>query len=359
MKNQKIRVVCALSGGVDSSVAAALLKKEGFDIRGIFMRLYSSSNFLEAEKRARKVAKILKIPFQVLNLEKEFKKKVIDYFLKEYQRGRTPNPCVVCNKEIKFGLLLKKILSLKADFIATGHYARIILNKKPQSYYSLITAKDEKKDQSYFLWQLNQKQLRHILFPLGDKTKEEVKGLAKKLKLPAWNIPESQEICFIQTTINDFLAHHLKSKSGPILTFDKKKEIGRHQGLIFYTIGQRKGINLPKGPYYVVKKHFKKNILYVLPFPFKKGLYQKSLIIEKINWISFQEPKLPLKIKAQIRYQHQLVPTKITRIKSKKKKYKVIFSLPQRAITPGQSVVFYQSKKGFKELLGGGIICEK
>jgi len=367
------KVIVAMSGGVDSSVAAALLKRAGvdelrsssrfanarvFDVIGVFMKFWSEpeKNGLvgawnrccspEAEARARKVAKILKTPFYVFNFEKEFKKRIVDYFLKEYKESKTPNPCVVCNKEIKFGLLLEKALKLDADYVATGHYAH--LQPRKDGIY-LLQGKDKAKDQSYFLWQLNQKQLKHILFPLGNYTKIQVRNLAKKFNLPVSGIPESMEICFIKTTINDFLAHHLKPKPGSILTEDGKK-IGKHRGLPFYTIGQRKGIELPGGPFYVVAKDLKKNTLIVTPFFNDKSLYKKDLIAKNVNWISGKEPRLPFKIKAQIRYGHKAVPATIYKLKTKS--YKLIFTRPQRAITPGQSVVFYRNE----ELLGGGII---
>lgn len=315
----------------------------------------------EAEKRARKVAKVLKIPFYVLRFEKEFKKAIVDFFLKGYREGITPNPCVVCNKEIKFGIFLEKALALDADYIATGHYARKqkIENRKRKIEHRLLRGKDKEKDQSYFLWQLNQNQLKRILFPVGDYTKEEVKRLAKKFKLPVLNIPESMEICFIQNTINDFLARYLKLKPGKIVD-TKGKIIGKHQGLWFYTIGQRRGIKLPDGPYYVLDKDLKKNNLIVTKK--EKELYKKELIAKNVNWTSGKAPKLPLKVKAKIRYRHKAALATITEI-AKSKVYSLRFKFAQRAITPGQSVVFYSPTeiptkigKG-QELFGGGIIC--
>ena len=353
-----------MSGGVDSSVAAALLKRTGFALRqaqgnleqcrkveltGVFMKLADLPKFGESEKRAKKIAKILKIPFLVLDLRKEFKKRIIDYFLEECRRGVTPNPCVVCNKEIKFGLLLEKALSLAADFVATGHYARI---ERGKDGIHLLRAEDKNKDQSYFLWMLNQKQLKRILFPIGDYTREEVEKLAKKFKLPVLKAKKSVEICFIKTTINDFLARHLKQKPGKIICLTpgvKQKVVGEHKGLWFYTIGQRKGMGLPGGPYYVLDKDLKKNLLIVTKN--EKDLLKKELIAKNVNWISSVEPKLPLRIKAKIRYRSQLAPATLYKLKTKN--YKLIFSKPQRAITPGQSVVFFNGQ----ELLGGGIIC--
>ncbi|MBZ9572015.1 tRNA 2-thiouridine(34) synthase MnmA [Patescibacteria group bacterium] len=381
MKRLKEKVICAMSGGIDSSVAAALLKRAGFDVVGIFMKFWSEpveDGLIgawnrccspEAEKRAGKVASYLSIPFYVYRFEKEFKKRIVDYFLKEHKAGRTPNPCVICNKEIKFGILLEKALALEADYVATGHYARLrreIPTPKSQTpNYKLLRAKDKGKDQSYFLWQLNQKQLKHILFPIGDYTKDEVRKLAKKFELPVLNIPESMEICFISTTINDFLKRYLKSKPGPIVEprtkasfirnrqvhYRARKIVGQHQGLYFYTIGQRKGIGLPGGPYYVLDKDIKRNLLIVTKND--KDLYKKELIAKNINWISGKEPELPLKIKAKIRYRHR--PASATIIKKlKAKTYRLIFDKPQRAVTPGQSAVFFKGQ----ELLGGGIISK-
>jgi len=319
-----------MSGGLDSSVAAALLKEAGFNVIGAFMKFWSEPGFNgligkqnkccspEAQKRARLAADVLGIPFYVFNFEKEFKKKVVDYFLNEIRKGLTPNPCVICNKEIKFGLFLKKALSLGADFIATGHYARTNRDWKNLKKYSggekfkLLMAKDKTKDQSYFLWQLNQKQLKYILFPIGDYTKNQVKKMAKKFKLPIIEGSESQEICFIRTTLNDFLKEHLKLKKGKIVDV-QGKILGWHQGLPFYTIGQRKGIGLPGGPYYVLGKNLKKNLLVVTRN--KKDLYKKELVARNVNWVLGKIPKLPIKVKAKIRYRHNSAIAEISREK--------------------------------------------
>ena len=345
MHSQKPRVICAMSGGVDSSVAAALLKKDGFDVIGIFMKLFKGANPNNAEK----VAKKLNISFKVLDFQKEFKKKVINYFLEDYRKEITPNPCVACNKEIKFGLFLEKALVMDADYIATGHYARVqkrFVNSR-QIRYSLISAKDKEKDQSYFLWGLSQKQLKRILFPVGNYKKAEVRKLAKKFKLPVLKTPESQEICFIPRNINDFFKKRLKQKPGQIIDAEGRIR-GQHQGLAFYTIGQRKGIGLPGGPYYVLDKDLKRNRLVVTKN--EKDLLKKELIAKSVSWISITPPKFPLKIKAKIRYRHN--PALATIYKLSTTHYKLIFDNPQRAVTPGQSVVFFKGK----ELLGGGII---
>lgn len=370
---KKFKIIVAMSGGVDSSVAAALLKKQGFDVVGVFMkfwaplrgspRIYADSNAdlrgynrccsSEAEKRARQVAKKLGIPFYVFNFEKEFKKKVVDYFLKTNKQGKTPNPCVVCNKEIKFGLLLEKALKLDADYVATGHYVRIkrasntqhpILNTQyPTPNTHLLKSKDKEKDQSYFLWQLSQRQLSRVLFPIGDHTRKEVENLARKFKLPVLKAKKSVEICFIQTTVNDFLKRHLKSKPGKIIN-KGGKVVGQHEGLCFYTIGQRKGIKLPGGPYYVSDKDVKNNILIVTQN--EKDLHKKELVAKDVKWTAGKTPKLPLKVAAKIRYRSQSVSATVH------KGYKITFNKPQRAITPGQSIVFYKGE----ELIGGGTI---
>ena len=333
-----------MSGGVDSSVAAALLKKAGFDVVGIFMKFWKDGKSgqnrccsVESEKLARLVAKKIGIPFYVINAEKEFKKKVVDYFLAEYKKGNTPNPCVVCNKEIKFGLLLEKALKMGADYVATGHYVKI-KNKK------LFKGADKEKDQSYFLWQLDGKQISHVIFPVGDLTKPEVRKLAKKFDLPTAQTPESQEICFVSKDINEFLKKYLKAKPGKI--FDKTgKVLGKHEGLQFYTIGQRRGLEIQQGPWFVVGKDLKKNILIVSKN--QKDLLKKELVAGKVNWLS--EQKFPLSAEAKIRYRSKLAKAKITKFG---KKIKVVFEKPQKAITSGQSVVFYKGK----ELLGGGVI---
>jgi len=323
-----------MSGGVDSSVAAALLKKQGFQVTGVFMKLNSRSS--DSEFRARKVAEVLEIPFKAVDFRKEFRKKVIGAFLKEYHLGFTPNPCVVCNKEIKFGLLLKKALAFNADYVASGHYVQ-------KKGVKLTQGKDHLKDQSYFLWKLDQKQIKRILFPVGSYTKSQVRAMAKKFGLPVWQAPESQEICFVDSEINNFLRKHLKSEKGEIID-TCGKVLGKHQGLIFYTIGQRKGIGLPQGPYWVKDRDFKKNVLVVTKN--ENDLLKKELVFRDANWLSGKPLKFPFKATAKIRYRSKLASVNVFYGN------RVVFSQPQRAITPGQSVVFYKNQ----ELLGGGII---
>jgi len=379
---QNKKVIIALSGGVDSAVAAVLLKEQGYEIEGVFMRLGIAGDD-KAEKNARKVAKKLGIKFSVLDLGKEFKKRVIDYFISEYQKGRTPNPCVECNREIKFGLLIDKILKNKTDFIATGHYAKIksvklkvvslrrslsiedcdeqareslqssaerLQRGDNEEVLKLLKAKDENKDQSYFLYTLTQKKLKRCLFPLGNYTKNEVRRIAGKYKLKIDSAKESQEICFITSKYyRDFLKKHLKLKSGDIIDTDNNI-LGKHKGLPLYTIGQRRDIGIGgTGPYYVIEMNRRKNQLIVSNNKNNKNLFSKKLIIKRVNWISGSVPKLPLKIKAKIRYKMNECPAIVDKVNNK---YTVKFLKPQRAVMSGQSVVFYKNN----EVLGGGII---
>lgn len=336
-KNRKLKVMVAMSGGVDSSVAAALLKRAGFEVEGAFMRLWGTGRF--AEKNAKRIARRLNIPLHVWRFEREFKKRIIGYFLKEHGAGRTPNPCMVCNKEIKFGLFLEKASALKADYVASGHYACLRRGR-------LFRAKD--KDQSYFLCMLGPRQLRRVLFPVGNYPKSRVKKLAKRFKLAIPDKSESQEICFIDNTLNDFLAKHIKSKPGPIMVFREGSlkippQKPGHQGLAFYTVGQRKGIGLAGGPYWVLRKDLQKNALIVTKK--EKDLLQKELLFKKANWISGRAPELPLRIRAKIRYGGKAASAVLW-------PGRVVFDRPQRAVTPGQAVVFYRGE----ELIGGAFI---
>ena len=319
------KVAVAFSGGVDSAVSALILKQKGFDVTAVFMKL----NKFSKEDRARKLAKEVGVSFKVIDLRKEFNEKIINYFIEEYKKGSTPNPCALCNKEIKFGLFLKEV---NADFISTGHYA-----KNKDGY--LYKAKDSKKDQSYFLWKLNSKTLKKVIFPLSNLTKEEVKKIAKKNNLSIVG-GESQEVCFIVEANNDFLKKHIKEKEGDIV--DKKgKIIGKHCGVWFYTIGQRRGIGLSGGPYWVVDKDIKKNRLIVSLK--EKDLFSKEVLFKNANWI--RKVDFPIRVKAKIRYGHKGAFGVLDN-------NKFIFDRPQRAITKGQSIVFYNKS----EVIGGGII---
>ena len=363
-----------MSGGVDSSVAALLLKKKGYDVVGVYMKGWSVTGCAEEDAEdARRVAGVLNIPFYVFDFEDEYKKAVVDYMISGYASGITPNPDVMCNREIKFGLFLKKTLALGADYIATGHYVRLstnnesktnkrIINSKfvnsQQIRYSLMVAKDVNKDQSYFLWTLTQDQLKYCLFPIDNYTKPQVRALAKKYDLPTAEKPDSQGVCFIgEIDVAEFLKEKLGKNPGPIKTIDGKT-IGIHDGAIFYTIGQRKGIGI-KGSlpgeqgkiYYVASKDIGANTLWVAESKSQK-LFSKELIAKDINWISGKQPKLPLKCLARIRYRQPLQKCVILKEGIGKISMSVDFDSPQRAITSGQSVVFYKNK----EILGGGVI---
>ena len=335
------KVLVGMSGGVDSSVSAFLLKNEGYAVSGVFMRLFNSKKFLNSEKTARGVAKELGVPFFVFDLSKEFKKIIIEYFLDSYASGITPNPCVLCNKEIKFGLLLKKAMSLKFDYLATGHYVRKYEKWRERK---LFKAKDKTKDQSYFLWRLGRKELKRILFPVGDLTKKRVKEIAKENGFLKKVGKESEDICFLEKNIVEFLSKYLKAKVGDIIN-EKGDKVGKHSGLITYTIGQRKNIRVSgSAAYYVKRLDIKKNILFVTSN--EKDLYAKKLKAENINWIS-EKPKFPIKVLAKLRYGHKGANAIVNGNMVK-------FLRAQRAITPGQSVVFYKAN----ELLGGGIISK-
>jgi len=392
--NQKVFI--GLSGGVDSSVAAALLKKRGYEVVGIFMRFWSEEKnkengccSVEAEAAARLVAKKLAIPFYVWNFGREFKEAVVDYFLAELRAGRTPNPCVVCNPQIKFGLFLERAIKLGANFVATGHYARLRrevsipndqFSKKSKTQffkniYKLFAAKDKTKDQSYFLYGLKQQQLSKIIFPLGRLSKKEVYALASKMKLP-YRPVESFDICFIDD-YQRFLKKYLKMKPGKIifssviptrLAEAKTRRakagiqkpgsrvkpgmtdiiVGRHEGLALYTIGQRTGVGGP-GPFYAVKKDGRKNILYVSNN--ECDLQRREITVGKINWLSGRLPKLSFNCQVKIRYRNEGAKA-VVKLYSKNKA-QIIFNQSQWAPTPGQSAVFY-GKSG--EILGGGII---
>ncbi|MFA7141925.1 MAG: tRNA 2-thiouridine(34) synthase MnmA [Candidatus Paceibacterota bacterium] len=320
------KVFVAISSGIDSAMAVKILIKK-YDVTGVFFRLI---DFSEDEKKAKEIADYFKIPFLVFDFRKEFKKKVMDEFVCSFKKGITPNPCVYCNREIKFNLFFKEAKKRGADFIATGHYVR----KRGDFLYK---AKDEKKDQSYFLWQLTKEQIKHSLFPLGDFKKEDVKKIMKMR-----DVKDSQEVCFIKDSLFDFLKEKVGIKKGKILD-ENNNILGEHSGVWFYTIGQRKGLDLAQGPFFVFKKDLKKNILYITKN--KDLLLKKEVKFKKVNW--FIEPEFPFLAKAKIRYRGE---EKLCTVY----KNKAVFKIAQSAPTSGQSIVFYKNKK----LLGGGIIYE-
>ncbi len=351
---KKGKVIVAMSGGVDSSVAAGILKKKGYEVIGVFMHFWSPSEkkkekflnrccSLEAQEDARKVAQKLRIPFYTLNFSSEFKRKVVDYFIEEYKRGRTPNPCIACNEEIKFGLLFEKLQKLAADFLATGHYARVV---KKKNGYVLMEAKDNLKDQSYFLYRINKKILPRLFFPLGNISKGTVKKLAKSWHLPVCEKRESTEICFIPgASLKNFLEQYLTLKPGKIIN-EQGETLGEHHGLPLYTLGQRAGLFIGEGgPYYVLKKNMKKNILVVTNN--KEKLMRKEIHLRNLHWIN--EPRKRMFIALRIRHQAPKISANIIK---RNKTWHFILNEKVFAPTAGQSAVVYCGK----ELLGGGVI---
>lgn len=393
MSNKKIRVVIALSGGVDSSVAAHLLVEQGYDVIGIFMKNWHDQSvtiskecpWLEDSYDAMLVSEKLSIPFQTVDLSVEYKKRIVDYMFDEYEKGNTPNPDILCNREIKFDIFLKIALKLGADFIATGHYCRV---KKNNNIYSLLMGLDKNKDQSYFLCQLSQNQLSKTLFPIGNLTKKEVRIIAKKQKLVTAEKKDSQGLCFIgKVKLPDFLQQKLKPKKGKIIKisldnnkhlkhdindlsyenlykisrpFDYEYEdgeyIGDHNGAHFFTIGQRKGLAVggTKNPLFVLKTDVINNIIYVGEGKNHPGLFRNVLFIKKedlhlLRKDKFIDKRKSFNIKARIRYRQPLQSALLIFINNGAF---LVFKKKQSAITKGQFAVWYNGK----ELLGSGVI---
>ncbi|OGX40369.1 MAG: tRNA 2-thiouridine(34) synthase MnmA [Omnitrophica WOR_2 bacterium RIFCSPLOWO2_01_FULL_41_12] len=347
----KARIVVAMSGGVDSSVAAALLRGQGYEVIGITMCFNLTDSVrkkpiccgLQGIEDARRVAHKLGISHFVVNMQKQLEENVIKNFCREYLKGRTPNPCIRCNQFLKFDYLLKKAFSLDAKYLATGHYAKI-------QNYLLKKAKDRKKDQSYFLYRLTQGQLKHILFPLANYTKVEVRKLAREFALPVAEKLASQEICFLpDMDYRGFLKKRMNTEIEPGKVIDRKgKILGQHKGIAFYTIGQREGLGIAAGyPLYINKLEPKNNTITVGR---KEEAFHKEFLVKEPHFIS-RRLKKRIALKVKIRYNHrealaEVIPTK--------NKIRVRFKKPQFAITPGQSAVFYDKDT----VLGGGIIDE-
>ncbi len=397
MKKIKKKVFVGMSGGVDSSVAAYLLKKQDYDVVGVFIRGYNIDNCQDRDAEdARRVAEHLGIPFYVWDFEKEYKKKVVDYMIAGYKKGLTPNPDVMCNREIKFGIFFERAMKLGADFVATGHYvrrfafpetdvtsfpaneARLHLGRSARRWRDqartpsdsspetrtlrrgLKEAKDGNKDQSYFLWTLTAKQIEKSLFPIGDYLKLEVRRIAKKAGISTAEKKDSQGICFLgMVSIKDFLKEYLPEKKGAVLNL-KGEKIGEHVGAHFYTIGQRGGVgNLKheKGqknhiPLYVAKKDVKKNILVVAEGSENPALYENSVHFTDANFnYLLPTTHYPLSAFARVRYRQPLFPAMLYKLSTTT--YKLVFNKPQKFVAPGQSAVIYSAKG---EMLGGGVI---
>lgn len=360
MPSSKGRVIVGMSGGVDSSVSALLLKEQGWEVEGLFMKNWEEDDNLEyctaAEdlKEAQAVAELLDIPLHSVNFSAEYWDEVFEHFLAEYRAGRTPNPDVLCNREIKFKAFLDYALTLGADYIATGHYARI---SRDASGTHMKCAFDQDKDQTYFLYMLNQHQLSHSLFPLGGISKPEVRKLASDAGLPNHERKDSTGICFIgERKFRDFLSRYLPANPGLIETAEGIG-IGQHQGLMYYTLGQRKGLGIggqagaSNSPWFVVQKDLKRNRLVVAQGHEHPLLLAPALQASQLHWIMGSPPiEQPLNCLARIRHRQPLQKCEVSLKPSGQ--CLVRFATPQRAITPGQSVVFYLED----ECLGGGII---
>ncbi|MBX5451602.1 MAG: tRNA 2-thiouridine(34) synthase MnmA [Thermogemmatispora sp.] len=374
------RIVVAMSGGVDSSVAAALLKEQGHEVIGIMLRLWAEPGSeeddgvervvenkccsLEAVDDARRVARLLDIPFYLVNVEQEFKEHVVDYFYREYVAGHTPNPCLVCNRFIRFTVLLRRALALEADYLATGHYARV--ERDPVTgKYRLLRAVDRQKDQSYVLHVLNQEQLARACFPLGTYTKEQVRAMAAERGLPVASKPESQEICFVaRDDYRGFIQRYASSevtrsqpesilpvpRPGPI--YDQEgKLLGQHRGLAFYTIGQRRGLGLTSSrPLHVLKIDAERNALIVGP---PEALERTSFTVHSMHYLSGDVPTEPFEAAVRIRYKASEQRARVLPLEGRRAL--VTLEQPVRAVTPGQGAVFYGGANG-DEVLCGGII---
>lgn len=348
------RVIVAMSGGVDSSVTAWLLQNAGYEVVGVHMHLWCEERMGPGAKRrhccsdddrrdAEDVCSILDIPFYVLNLENEFQTYVVDYFCREYHRGRTPNPCLACNQHVKFGFLLYKVKALGGRYLATGHHARI---KHNAGRYQLLKGVDPDKDQSYFLYMLGQDEMSSLLFPIGEYTKDEVRQVAGREKLPVAEKVDSTDICFVTEDYRTFIEDRFPPSAGDIVD-SNCRVLGQHAGLAGYTIGQRQGLGLSGGRrLYVVDMDVAANRLVVGP---EEELYSSHLVASSVNWIQDVRVDGELDLTARIRYRSS---EEKVRVFPEDDSVEVFFEKPQRAIAPGQAVVFYSGE----EVLGGGII---
>jgi len=356
---EKKKVVVGMSGGVDSSVAAYLLKEAGYEVIGVTMQIWQDEDnaFMEesggccglsAVDDARRVANALDIPYYVMNFKREFKDSVMDYFAKEYLAGRTPNPCIACNRYVKWESLLKRSLDIGADYIATGHYAGII--QLPNGRYTIKKSATDAKDQTYALYNLTQYQLSHTLMPVGDYTKDKIREMAANINLRIANKPDSQEICFIPD--NDY-AKFIKEYTGEETTegnfvTPEGRVIGKHKGIIHYTVGQRKGLNLAMGyPVFVVAIRPETNEVVIGN---SEDVFSTTLLANNLNFMSIEDLDGEMEVMAKIRYSHKGAACRIRKVADDV--VECNFVEPQRAITPGQAVVFYQENY----VVGGGTI---
>lgn len=347
-----------MSGGVDSSAAALLLSEQGYEVIGVMMRLWAESDAdglarnrccsPEAVDDARQVADQLGIRFYLVDHARPFKEFVVDYFIREYARGRTPNPCLVCNRHIKFGRLLTQARTLGAEYLATGHYARI---RRAKGQSQLLRARDAKKDQSYALYMLGQTELFHTVFPVGDYDKDEVRSMAAGRNLGVADRPESQDLCFLADgDYRRFLREHAPHvlTPGPVVDRDGRV-LGMHEGLAFYTVGQRRGLGIRAAhPLYVLALDAARNTLVVGS---AEQLGQCELVAEDVSYVSGEPPQEPMKVTAKIRYQAHEAPAHWIPLHNGRAR--VVFNCPQRDVSPGQGVVAYQGEA----LVGGGIIA--
>ncbi|MGG4551792.1 tRNA 2-thiouridine(34) synthase MnmA [Paenibacillus humicus] len=359
--NSETRIVVGMSGGVDSSVTALLLKQQGYDVIGIFMKNWDDTDEFgrctaeEDAEDVRRVCEQIDIPYYTVNFEKEYYDKVFAYFLEEYKRGRTPNPDVMCNREIKFGEFLNKAMDLGADYVATGHYARVVQEHDGQ--YKLLRGVDSNKDQTYFLNALNQAQLAKAMFPIGHLPKPEVRRIAEEAGLYTAKKKDSTGVCFIgERNFREFLSQYLPAQSGDMVDIVTGEVKGRHDGLMYYTLGQRQGLGIGGSgsgePWFVAEKDLQNNILYVVQGDKHPSLYSTGLVASGVNWIAGADklPDKPFKCVAKFRYRQQ--DQGVTLIPREDGTMFVAFDQPQKAITPGQAVVFYDGD----ECLGGGTI---
>nr|WP_276207721.1 tRNA 2-thiouridine(34) synthase MnmA [Paludifilum halophilum] len=357
MSRTSPRVVLGMSGGVDSSVAALLLKEQGYDVVGLFMKNWDDTDAwgnctaTEDFEDVRRVCDHLGIPYYSVNFEEEYRDKVFQYFLDEYRRGRTPNPDVMCNKEIKFGEFLNKALQLGADVIATGHYARVDAS---DGGYHLLRGADPNKDQTYFLYTLGQEQLSKAIFPVGHLNKKELRKIAEEAGLPTAKKKDSTGICFIgERDFKEFLSQYLPAQPGEMQTLSGEVK-GRHDGLMYYTLGQRQGLGIGGGgtgePWFVVGKDLEQNVLLVEQGHDHPALYSDGLLAVDLHWVDRRKRTTAFTCTAKFRYRQQDQP--VTVHPREDGTCDVRFDEPQRAVTPGQSVVFYDGEV----CLGGGII---